>query len=281
LEKESIKSSSPIPAVVSNKYSVRGRATVHKSPYERYENIKQNAPAPTLAELEAKGQYQRKMELRDLNQVATSDHDDEDKKRELILKFDLLKQSYPKSATIVPEYTIHSDLIEMRKTYDITLKKLSLDSSIEWYRKILIFGFGIMEYVLGNYLGLDMSGFTKQQVVSMDSYDRLLIELGEKSYVPGGSRYPVELRLVGLALFNACSFLFMKMMMRATGENISGLFSQKVAEQSTKPKRRMKGPNVDLNNLPDVSSGSHEPQGTHAYPQGTHAYPQEIPNHQT
>jgi hypothetical protein len=44
--------------------------------------------------------------------------------------------------------------------------------------------------VFGNFLGFDMQGFTKQQMLSMHDYERLLVELGEKSYVPEGSKWP-------------------------------------------------------------------------------------------
>ena len=37
----------------------------------------------------------------------------------------------------------------------------------------------VVEYVMGNFLKFDMQGFAQRQIVSMSSYDKLLIELGK------------------------------------------------------------------------------------------------------
>ncbi len=44
----------------------------------------------------------------------------------------------------------------------------------------------------------------------MNTYDRLLIELGEKSYVDEESQWPVELRLVGLIFMNTAAFIMIQ-----------------------------------------------------------------------
>ena len=71
----------------------------------------------------------------------------------------------------------------MEKTYETTVRKLNLDSSVENYKKYLIGGFMLMEFLLGNFLKFDMSGFSQAQVMSVNSYESLLIEIGEKSYM--------------------------------------------------------------------------------------------------
>jgi hypothetical protein len=167
-------------AVTPGKYdrdhtrSIQSRASRY-TPYEKYkEEVGAKAPPPTLAELESKGFYHRKPELRDINQIATSEYDQEDKKRELLFKFDLLKKSYPKSNTNIPEYTVHSDFHEMQKSYESTVRRLSLDSTVENYKTYLIGGFMLTEFVFGNFLGFDMNGFTQQQIINMHTYERLL-----------------------------------------------------------------------------------------------------------
>jgi len=239
-----------------DKQSVESRA----SKYTSYETYKDRTPAPTLAELEAKGQYQGKSEMRDINHITTGEYDQEDKKRELIFKFDLLKKSYPQAVTTVPEYTIYGDLYEMQKSYDDTVRRLSLDSTVESYKTYMIWGFTLVEYSLGNFLGFDMQGFTQQQIINMHSYEKLLIELGEKSYVPSGSRWPVELRLVFIIIMNAGFFIVSKMIMRKTGANLMGMMNSMNTPQNTqqttappRPKRRMRGPNINLDDIPDVT----------------------------
>ena len=114
------------------------------------------------------------------------------------------------------------------------------------------------EFVFGNFLGFDMQGFTQQQILSMNSYEKLLIELGEKSYVPTGSKWPVELRLLFMIIMNAAFFVISKMIMKKTGANILGMVNSMnaapaQAAASVQRKRRMKGPNIDLPDLEDTT----------------------------
>jgi len=78
--------------------------------------------APTLAELERQGGYVPKRELRDINSSAHYDTQEEDNKRELLFKFDLLRKSYPGST--IPEYSIHTELNTMQKSYNDTVRRL-------------------------------------------------------------------------------------------------------------------------------------------------------------
>jgi hypothetical protein len=51
---------------------------------------------------------------------------------------------------------IHSDYNNMKKTYDSTVRRLSLDSSVETYKTYLIGGFMACEFVLGNFFKFDI-----------------------------------------------------------------------------------------------------------------------------
>ena len=237
--------------------SVDDKYSRHRNDAGMPEPIPETRPArspPTLAELEQRGAYQPKRELRDINFVSMTEQEEEDVKREYLFKFELLKKSYPSAN--VPEYTIHSDLETVKKSYDNTLRMLSLDASVEQYEKYLIAGFAVCEFALGNFLGFDMEGFTRQQIISMQTYRTLLVELGEKSYVPTGSKWPVELRLLGLIAMNAAFFVVSKMIMKKTGGDIMGMMNNMMGGGSTpsapaRPKRKMRGPNIDLDEIPD------------------------------
>jgi hypothetical protein len=86
----------------------------------------------------------------------------------------------------------------------------------------------------------------------MNQYEKLLIELGEKSYVPTGSKWPVEVRLLFMIIINAGVFVVSKMILKKTGANLLGMMnSMNVPTQSQQPKKKMKGPNIDLNNIPE------------------------------
>ncbi len=98
----------------------------------------------------------------------------------------------------------------MKKTIDIIVKQLSVDSSVETYKNYLVGGFMVCEMVFGR-IGFDMEGFTQQQLLSMNSYEKLLLELGEKTYTPAGmDKWPVEVRLALAILFNAVWFIAAK-----------------------------------------------------------------------
>jgi hypothetical protein len=215
--------------------------------HEEHENI-----PPTLSEIESQGGIKRKRELRDINNISRDEQEEEDLKRELMFKIDLLKKSYPNA--MIPEFSIHSDYNTMKKTYDSTVRRLSLDSSVDNYKNYLIGGFMLCEFVLGSYMGFDMQGFTQQQILSMNSYEVLLIELGEKSYIPQGSKWPVEIRLIGLILINVVFFIVSKMIMKKTGSNLLGLINNmNVKNNNTNStKRKMKGPNINLDEIPEI-----------------------------
>jgi hypothetical protein len=262
-------STSSSKSITKEKHREKERSSGSKyTPYDKYKATHVSPPprpavvlpAPTLTELEQKGFYHRDLEFRNINNV-TGEYEEEDKKRELMFKFDLLKKSYPASSTMLPEYSIHSDLKEMQKAYEDSVKRLSLDSTVGTYKTYLIGGFSVVEFVFGNFLGFDMQGFTQQQIINMHSYERLLIELGEKSYVPTGSRWPVELRLLGIIVINAGIFIVSKMIMKKTGANLMNMINTMNTPTTgtsapARPKRRMKGPDVDINDIPDVADAN-------------------------
>jgi len=244
---------------VQNKYDKTSKDTTSNfTPYDKYAKPNTTVnPAPTLAELEAKGQYQHKNEIRDATHIPMSEYEEEDKKRELIFKFKTLKKAYPESVSDIPEYTIHTDYKTMKSSYDECVRNLSLDSSVKGYKMYMVFGFMGIEYVFGSMLGFDMQGFCQHQVMNMHSYERLLIELGEKSYVPTGSSWPVELRLLGLILMNACIFILGRMMLKKTGVALTDMFTNISAPKPSqnvpqKPKRKMKGPDINIDDIPDA-----------------------------
>tara|TARA_A100001011_G_scaffold400160_2_gene512853 strand:+ start:5762 stop:6955 length:1194 start_codon:yes stop_codon:yes gene_type:complete len=233
---------------IKNKYNKHRDQSGHS-----VQNKVFNSP-PTLAELEKGGGYVPKKELRNINQTSVVDEQiEEDKKREILFKFDLLRKSYPLSS--IPEFSIHTDLNLLEKSYADSVRRLSLDSSVESYKTYLVYGFMGCEFVFGNFLGFDMQGFTQQQIISMGSYEKLLIELGEKSYVPDGSKWPVELRLLFMIIMNAAFFVISKMMMKKTGANLMGMLNSMnkmngPTTNSAAGKRKMKGPDVDLDDIP-------------------------------
>jgi len=182
--------------------------------------------------------------LKNMNLKDIPDSKEQDKlKSELMFKFDILKKKY-KDATI-PEFNQWSDYETMLRTYESTIKRVSLDSAVDNYKKYLIAGFVLMEFAVGKFIS-DASGFAQQQIVSISSYDKLLIELGEKSYVHKPSNIPVELKLLGLVIFNMFLFIIMKLIFKKTGLTTFMPGSTNNINNVNVKKRKMKGPSVNL-----------------------------------
>lgn len=224
-----------------------------KSRDDKGHSVSKNMDAPSFAELAAAGSYVPRKELRDVNNFSVNDKQDEDSKRELLFKFEILRKSYPRAT--IPVYSVHTEYQTMLNAYDDCIRRLSLDSNVDAYKQYLIYGFMIVEFLCGKILKLDMEGFTQQQMVSLSSYDKLLIELGAKSYMPEGSAWSVEMRLLFLVLVNSAVFIASKMFLSKTSGNIMEMlngFAQKskpAGEEGESPKRKMRGPDINVDDL--------------------------------
>lgn len=138
-------------------------------------------------------------------------------RNDLFFRYQILKRIHPNAD--IPEYTPYADPKIMAKKYEIIAKKLNLESSVEsWKMYMIVFMMGC-EVVLGK-LSFDMEGFGQQQIMAMDNYDALLLELAEKNYTPAESKWPVELRLIGMVVMNITIFVVAKMIAKKTGINM-------------------------------------------------------------
>lgn len=225
---------------------------------------------------ESSGHYNpppKEYKKEDFQQESEEEIDEEERERnekaDLLFKFMVLRRQYPN--VDIPEFTDHSDILTMKRVYDQIIRQVSLDSSIDNYKRYLWGGFLVFEFVATNWIGIDLTGFSSSQQRHMNSYDRLLIELGEKNYSPMGSRFPVELRLLGLIAFNAALFYMQKTMFSGNGGlNLLNAFSGQQPQQSQqqsqqqsrsvpRPRRRMAGPTLTPQDVDDIlmkNSGS-------------------------
>lgn len=187
---------------------------------------------PTLGELQAKNPKHFKKEYK---HVTDEDEEVTKDRNEVFFHYEVLKRMHPNAH--IPEFTSYSDPKIMVEKYELLAKKLSLESSVEnWKRYMIIFVMGC-EIVLGK-MSFDMKGFAQQQIMSMNTYDSLLVEMAEKSYIPTGSKWPVEMRLLMMVTMNTVLFIVGKMFTKQTGENLLGHINNLVQQ----PDRTMNDP---------------------------------------
>jgi hypothetical protein len=160
---------------------------------------------------------------------------------EYLWRFKILKKKYPKAQ--VPEYTKHSDLLEMKVTYDRTIKELNMEDCLSSYKNYIIMALWGIETMCG-WSGIDIKDFAKNERKALEKhheYDKFLIEMGEKSYSSWGMSFPVEIRLVLFVLFKMITYFVVKHM-------LGGMFE----ESSPRKKRaKMRGPSISINEIRD------------------------------
>jgi hypothetical protein len=176
--------------------------------------------------------------------------DDEDTQKErnaVYFKYEVLRRMHPNAN--IPEFTLYSDPKLMSQKYEMLTKKLSLDSSVEnWKRYMIVFVMGC-EVALGK-INFDMEGFAQQQIMSMNTYDQLLVEMAEKSYVPSGSKWSPEIRLFMMLTMNIVLFVISKMIFKKTGTNLLGTINnmtnttERSMNEPSMNEPNMKEPNV-------------------------------------
>jgi hypothetical protein len=178
----------------------------------------------------------------------------DDKKRDILVALDMLRKKYPDYAETVPDLNMQTSYKEMAHIYKLHLRRIEIDHNVGDYRTYMICGFLFTEHVLSKLIRINLDGFTSQQMMSMKQYDRFLIEIGEKDYLPKEKRWPVELRLVIVILINAAIFIISKAILNKTGANLLNMFNSVVSRtqngaNNQQPKRRMKMP--DLSDITD------------------------------
>ena len=188
---------------------------------------------PTLSELQAKNP-KRPILQKEYRYAEEEDEETIKERNEIFFHYEVLRRMHPNAN--IPEFTVYTDPKTMAHKYQMLAKKLSLESSVEnWKRYMIVFVMGC-EVVLGK-LNLDMEGFAQQQIMSMTTYDQLLVELAEKSYVPSGaSKWPAEIRLLMMLSMNVVLFIISKMIFKKTGTNLLGTINDVTNTQEKKMK---------------------------------------------
>lgn len=155
-------------------------------------------------------------------------------KREYLAKFNMIQKQYPRAT--IPHLSMQTDLEFMKNEYDSVLQRLRIDDKHQRYRQYMTMLFYGAEVFLGKFFKLDMVGYAEQQIQNMDKYDKLLIELCHKNYIPDASeKFPVEVRLLGLVVIQTAVFLIMKKVSINMDMSFFNMFSSPSPTSQTKP----------------------------------------------
>jgi len=177
-------------------------------------------------------------------------------KKDILFKFNLLRKQHPEIP--VPDFTEYTDIETLKAEYDKITRQLRLDSTVENWRTGLVYGFYIMEFVVGTYLKwADLKGFTSDQLLHMNRYDKILYELGEKHYNTPALNLGPELTLILTVCSNAVMFGLKKKFLGKMGQTVMGSMSQaspktptsSAAGSSETSKPKMKGPDLNLDDI--------------------------------
>lgn len=217
------------------------------------ENIDEDELIEDLGEEEEV--YDEEIEDEDDEDMVSPEEKEENEKQEYVWRFKILKKQYSKTHPgKIPEFNEYSDIQIMKSTYNSIVKELYLDDSVDSYRTYLFGAWVAMEYLCTQWLGIDIEGFAVQQMNMMDKYEKMLVELGEKSYSRWASSIPVEARLLGLVIFNVLIFYIGKLMADKYGKKAADFFkgftgqppdeNNETEEVKDKPRKKMKGPKI-------------------------------------
>jgi hypothetical protein len=131
----------------------------------------------------------------------------------------------------------------------------------------LLILFALIELFFVKVLGLDLGGYCLNQLTMMNKYERLLVELGEKSSISIESDWPVEFRICGLAIFNAVIFLVVRLLGSYFGDGLGSMIQQIVNSflnkgDATEQIKKAQGISVETNVKGDYDESVPEPPNT-------------------
>ena len=160
--------------------------------------------------------------------------DDLQTKRELLFKLDMIKRQNP--ALDVPEYGMSTNIDMMKTTYNMFIRRLTVDNTVDTYKHYLTYAFLCIEIAVTKLTSINMKGFSRHHQSMMSQYEKLLIELGEQADPEGKSRLSPGWRLGLIVGVNSVIFVM------ARAAFTPDIAAQFLTNLTPAPTRRMKPP---------------------------------------
>lgn len=168
---------------------------------------KSSAPLPNqefISEEDAKANHEKRIQ-------------DAKDRADYRVKFSILREAYPQMK--IPEPNEDETIDEVKAAYKQYVKRIHVESSVEQNKIYLLILWLIIDVVGTRFFRLPFHGrYVKSQFKYMQKYQILLIELGERSYVDGsGEGWPVEFRLLAMAVFHGVIFALVQILASKLG----------------------------------------------------------------
>lgn len=223
---------------------------------------------PSLADINSNRVVNDSNGVRNIMYVTKTEEEELSKKREILYNFQKLRKLYP--SIKIPEFSEHTDIKTLEREYAFIVKDLEVNSSVETYKNYLILAFKGLELLLVNYMNFeDIRGFADQQLLVINKYESILMEIGERNYIAENKKWPAEVRLLGVFLMQTAMFLgtryAMKMMTKPsqqqqyrqfdrTREDDEHRFHPNTQFENLSEKRKMRGPDIDFDDFQSTTS---------------------------
>jgi hypothetical protein len=141
-------------------------------------------------------------------------------------QFFLLKDTW---GNAIPEINDQMSLVEIHELYEMYIKNIHIKSTTGKYKVYMVIMWLGIEFICIK-IGLNVSGYTMSQFKSMNKYERLLLELGEKNYssslLNDNNDWPVEVNIIFMALVNAVVFIIIKVLAEYIGEGFANTITE-------------------------------------------------------
>lgn len=182
------------------------------------------------------------------------------RKADYRVKFSILRDAYPQMD--IPEPADDQSVEEIEAMYRQYVKRIHVDSSVEQNKTYLMVLWLVIELVGSRYLKLPIVGYTVSQEKYMNKYRMLLIELGERSYASNlGDAWPVEVRILAMALMNGVIFLAVQLIAKKLGGDGNSAMGEKLAKMVNDFLTQNKGDDV-LRRAEEATSDMPPPPAT-------------------
>lgn len=127
-----------------------------------------------------------------------------EEKSDILWSLKKLKRYY--TGKSFPHYDEFTSINDLKRILKEVKREAILDENVNQTRQYITMVWFALEKVCTEYLSIDLSGFTAYETQHMNEYQKVLVEIGERSYLNWSEGFPPELKLVYLMLTHAALF---------------------------------------------------------------------------